>query len=440
MSLPPHEDELIYCIEQGFPAEVTEALLWLITKPHLLAEAIHVWRKHLPDASDSDFRIAVYEVTGDECRFCHVRRCTTLFWEDDGVVVASGELVCEYCLENRYFRCDSCEEYVPGSFGTTIGRSTYCEPCVEERFDWCEDCEQYFHVDDCHEHKNDCHCEAPHKKFKFPANGHTFIREDERLTIELPKGVIDDVGLKNIKEYLYQERHQISGLDWHYIERTVDTIGPIWQMKRGNWPKRLAREFAVLGIKLPPGALSKVGNLARLHSSEGATWHVEFTRELNAPPEEFCHEESCWWSSYHRSRCALKSWGGLGMRSYDDPEDETCYPSGRIWVQPLRLAESPYNEDMKLRPTHDAFQAAAFVVFNGYGDLEGYVAARIVAHLTSKTYKKIRLSSDEQYINNGTGFLVADEELCENTTGLYFPYGEHDQQDADEFHTLIGAK
>jgi hypothetical protein len=174
--------------------------------------------------------------------------------------------------------------------------------------------------------------------------------------------------------------------------------------------------------KLSDAAISAVGNLARQHSSDESSWTVEFTRDLNQPADYFYNDDSCWWGSYSASRCALKSWGGIGMRSFAESRYHSGSDvSGRAWVQPL---------DEDLEATHDALHAHAYVIYNGYGDLEGYIAARIVAHLTGRTYKKISFSANDQYVNSNNGYLVADEDTCTNTTLVRLEYSIHDQRDA----------
>jgi len=55
------------------------------------------------------------------------------------------------------------------------------------------------------------------------------------------------------------------------------------------------------------------------------------------------------------------------------------------------------------------------VVFNGYGDLYGYTASRIIAHLAGWTYRKIDFECSPMYINSG-GYLVAPEPVAEKYT------------------------
>ncbi len=123
---------------------------------------------------------------------------------------------------------------------------------------------------------------------------------------------------------------------------------------------------------------------------------------------EFGNEGSCWWGEYGDSRCALKSNGGFGLRSFS--ADGSGYyggVTGRAWVLPLRwdLPEQHGN----LTPTFETMTPDAFAVFNGYGDLSDYTAPRIMAHLAGWTYRKISFSCSPMWVNSG-GYLVAPED------------------------------
>jgi hypothetical protein len=160
--------------------------------------------------------------------------------------------------------------------------------------------------------------------------------------------------------------------------------------------------------------------VAREHTSSERSYWIEFTRDLNGEAEEYANEESCWWTSHSYSRCALKQWGGLALRSYRDLDAESYSPAGRAWVQPLNA---------KKRPTHDVMNAHAYLVYNGYGVLAGYQPARIVAQLAGLTYRKVGLVLSPQYVNGATGYLVADEVTCKNTEHVELSADVHDTHD-----------
>lgn len=437
-----------YCVSQDFPPEMTSALLELADDHDLLEETFETWKAWDNHGYMDEFTNTVYLVTDRSCVVCH--RCDELFWEDDTTTIASGDQVCDAHCIDYYTECSSCEEFY--SETTTVDRREYCEsclseecgycdrcnswvedttsvgdynyctPCLRNNFTYCDDCEEWFSDDEDHGHAEPgCDCYAPHPSFTFPADGHGVIEQDERLTVELPKGTIDTEGIARIKTLLTNKLGWERGYE---IGAALEEIGPIWQTKRGNFTRRLSSALFKRGIKLDPVTVSEVGNIAQAHSSQGATWHIELTRDLNLPAEAFYHDDSCWWQSYSASRCALKNWGGIGMRSYYGPEAYSDNPSGRIWVQPLAKIND------RLWPTHDALHADAYVVFNGYGDLSGYIAARIIAHLAGRTYRKVDLHSDPQYINGDVGYLVADEATCETTDSVSFSFDAHDRRDA----------
>jgi hypothetical protein len=446
-------DRYIYCHKSKFPTPVIDALMDLGDDPTNLGTALEEWNDW-DEGSAFEFIDAVAYITGETCIFC--AGCSEVSWQDDATRLANGESVCETCRIDDYSLCSHCEEWYSDDETTSVGSSTFCNECVSEHcfycswcedyfteatsigdnyycercrdnhFTYCDECSEWYSDDDEHNHDHGCDCVAPHMNFEFPADGHGTISQDERLTVELPRGTIDDEGIRRIEYFLRED------LGWsrtHIVKLAIEAIGPEWQTKRGNFTRRLSSAlFKAEGIKLKPEVISEIGNIAQAHSSQGATWHIEFTRDLNQSASDFYHDESCWWQSYSASRCALKNWGGIGLRTYYSTQTDSSSPSGRIWVQPLAKT------DDGLKPTHDALHADAYVLFNGYGDLSGYVAARIVAHLAGRTYRRVTLSTETQYINNDAGYLVADEATCEATERLYFGFDEHDRRDA---HTYL---
>jgi hypothetical protein len=65
-------------------------------------------------------------------------------------------------------------------------------------------------------------------------------------------------------------------------------------------------------------------------------------------------------------------------------------------------------------------------VYNGYGELSGYTAARIIADMTGLTYKKIRFSAGVQYINSD-GYLVGDQIACNATDEITIRRDAHER-------------
>ncbi len=345
----------------------------------------HTW-------SAQTFLATIERVTHDSAVLCI--HCSAALWTEDAHQTADGDDVCDACCDDLYSTCYHCEQL--HRHVDWVNDEPVCSSCLDRYYEWCESCGT--HVDEGHVH--DCCCEAPHLRFTFPANGDGSIANDSRLTVTLPAGVIDDRGLTALVELL----HGVTGS--YHSARCVYDLDHQWVTREGNFTRRLSRLlFKVHGIKLPAGVLSEVGNVARMHSSETSAWHIEFTRDLNHDAAAFYHAESCWWTDHADSRCALKACGGLGLRSYVAHGRAADSPNGRAWILPL---------DGTLRPTH-ATRSHAYVVFNEYGALEGYVAARLVAHLTSKTYRKIRFVADPMYVNGDSGLLIAEQTVCDAT-------------------------
>lgn len=352
----------------------------------------------------------------------------------DNLERIAGNNVCKTCCDENYYTCNCCGNRVHSYGISGVGGDSVCDGCLEIYYEWCEHCDEY-RYGGCRNH-HECQCEAPRRSFAFPNNG-TSVHEDDRFTVELPAGVVDEVGIEMITGLLRELRCEFTYVDsfgekntrtynlaYEELNLIFEKVGTEWQGKRGNLTKRLSSAlYKKYKVKIPADMMTQIGNIAKQHSANSSEYHIELTRDLNLSAAEFYHEDSCWWGGYSESRCALKSWGGIGLRSYDSMTEDPGYPEGRAWVQPL-------NADLK--PTHDAKNAAAYIVYNGYGEMSGYTPARIIAQMTGMTYKKINFSASPQYVNSGIGYLVASAETCAKTAEVWFHGNTHNKRDADE--------
>jgi hypothetical protein len=245
-------------------------------------------------------------------------------------------------------------------------------------------------------------CTSPQLEFSVRNDGRPPLENDTQATISLPGGAIATEGLREIR-YLLRNWYEGDTFPLTRLSSELAPLGDQWQTPAGNFTKRLSHyAYKNYAIKLPPEAVSQVGCLARNYSTEAADWTIDITRNLNLDPADFYHEDSCWWTSYSDSRCALKTNGGLALRSFS----RHGRVSGRAWVMPLR------QENGKLYPTFNTTSPAAFVTFNGYGSLAGYAAPRIMGYVTGWTYRKIGFECPPMCVNAG-GILVAPEEITE---------------------------
>lgn len=371
-------------------------------------EVIEELWDHFESRNLEDFREHLRERLTDPDRADDLFQCYRCDNPGDGdysCPLASGDTVCEDCSQH-YYHCEDCEELHEWTT-TTLHDTEICEDCRDHNYFLCEDCDGYYRDDCGGEHHTDCDCEAPAQSFTIRNDGQAPLSNDTRVTVSLPAGVISDEGIGTIARYLRDESRNLDDREqsenmWR-LSFNPGQIGEKWQTKEGNFTKRLSR-FAhkTYGLKITPEVLSRVGCIARDHST-AVDFELETTRNLNLSAYDFGHEESCWWQSYSESRCALKSNGGFGLRTFNRYHDVT----GRAWVMPLK--ELP---DGSLVPTLETQSPAAFVVFNGYGDLSGYAPARLMAHMAGMTYRKIGFSCSPMYVNNESGYLVAPEAIA----------------------------
>lgn len=338
--------------------------------------------------------------------------CSTVGDNEDMFQVNPWQRVCAGC-KPLFLTCPRCDGRY-ADLGRTLDGALRCEGCMES-LPYCEDCEGIYDPDVSSHNHDECECEPKGMSFRIRNDGADPLRNDRRVTVTLPKGVISDEGLDAI-------RRSILSSDWYYdpttdqpsvrnlcVDIQLGRLGRNWQEKTGNFTKRLSRHaYNTYSLSIPPDVISNVGNVAREHSM-AVDCDVEVTRDLNLPPEYFAHEESCWWGGETQSRCALKTNGGFALRTFGEPDyDGDLDVKGRAWVMPLRKTDHS-----ALTPTFETENPDAFMVFNGYGDLEGYAPARLLAHMVGMTYRKIGFSCRPMWVNSDSGYLVAPEEIAE---------------------------
>lgn len=313
---------------------------------------------------------------------------------------ALAERIASYTV----YWCDDCGEPVfrKGWHGSTHEDTDVCQSCLDNYY-WCDDCGGYY--SESHDHTSQC--DAPHPRFRFPlADGRT-VGSDDLFDVATPSGVISDTGIEAVAEFVYGKLSS-----YNLYKKIKLDMDREWTNRSGNFTKRLAKLALQQGYKLEPPVLAEVGNIARSHSG-GSSYRVAFTRDLNAPAEDFAHPNSCWWTSESESRCALKQEGGLGLRTFD--ADGNVH--ARAWVLPLARQRDAYGVN-GFELTDDPVGADAFVLFNTY-HIDGYEAARMLAQITGLSYRKISFACDPMYVNAG-GFLIAPVQDCERTSDLHF--------------------
>lgn len=409
-----------------YRSEIDLSYMWV----NAIAESRRTHKSWYAKPSFNQFarqvRLAVLPEEADDADIVMCESCEDPQWADEAESTRDGGHACSSCYEDNYFGCDDC-----GGSGIYrddiyfVHDESVCNTCLDRYYSYCEECDTYYHDDYANDHRHGgCDCESPAQHFAM-RHGETTVAADERFTATIPAGVISEEAMYQIAAIVRNEGHtQYTALnpdhkwegaeydaankarmDWYYLAEDVAKMDPQWTTKDGNFTKRLSKlAHKTRALKVSPDLLTKVGNIGR-DNSQGAEVQVEMTRNLNLGPEEFYHEDSCWWQSYSKSRCSLKQNGGIGMRTFDDAGR---WPriTGRAWVQPLKI-----DARGALQPTFDAVKADAYMVYNGYGDLSGYTAVRIVADMVGMSYRKVQFDMNPQYVNNGTGYLVAPQEI-----------------------------
>jgi hypothetical protein len=371
------------------------------------------------DTQQAQFRILLRKLLSDpaaasDVMFC--RNCAQPEWDHDLRTAGNDWKICTPCWDS-WTACGHCEKrYATVSLCPLLNGTSYCYPCRNAYCTYCTYCGGPYDPADEDAHDHNC-CKSPQRAFAIRHNDSGPLVNDTRTTITLPAGVISDEGLAEISRYLADQR---SGDGYQYLYSLaydLEHLDSRWQTTGGNYTKRLSSyAYKAHGVKLTPEIVSQVGCIARDHSKP-VDVAIEATRNLNMRSSDFGNNGSCWWGGYSESRCALKTNGGFALRTFNYGNSNV---SGRAWVMPLRQG------DGRLSPTFDTTSPAAFVTFNGYGDLNGYTAARVLAYLAGWTYRKISFRCDPMFVNADSGYLVAPEPvISRHASGLHLSVSRH---------------
>jgi hypothetical protein len=341
--------------------------------------------------------------------------CDTPGWRAGAKVIAgSRRPACDRCLQ-RCSRCQRCNAYLwPGrevifTAGPLDPRQIgpLCVPCCELDYEMCHVCRRWYPRAEHHDMAHRCQCVARHPQFRFRLHGGGWVGSDTRFAVTQPAGRIGDPGLEEIHRLMLNVHGST-------IAQMVYLVDSEWQLRDGNYSKRLARAvYKQYLVKMEPDVLARVGAIAKEHAGASTAWYLEFTRDLNGPVTAYANPKSCWWGGFSRSRCTMKENGGLGLRSYDSMEVATDRPNGRVWILPI---------DARMNVTEDVEGASGFALFNGYGRLQGYAPARIIAQMCEMTYRKVSILAGDNhilYVNQQQGYLVSDPATCDAVSEWY---------------------
>lgn len=351
----------------------------------------------------------ILEARGTEASVCN--NCGRLAWVNE-----DHPDWCDSCDRNDATDCENCGDRVLYDNTTSSDVGRICDDCYDN-YVTCEECGHGYLMDSGHTCRN-CACRPANPEFLFPNNGHAPLKSDTRTVVTLAAGMISEVGINTIYRYLANS----DSYETRCCARYIQDLDPQWVVTRGplagTYPKRLAKlAWQRARLKLDPSVLAQVGSIARDNTETQSTYDIEVTRDLENR-DMWVYKDSCWWGEYARGRCALKQMGGLGIRGYDPNSTDPTY---RAWIVPLAI--HPIRGGRALAPTEDALEATAYIVFNGYVDIgshhpDGYTLtmARLVSHLASRPYAKVRFGASEMYVNDSAGYLIAGQDMLDEFT------------------------
>ena len=234
---------------------------------------------------------------------------------------------------------------------------------------------------------------------KVSLNSPTF---NNQQTVAIPSNLVDNGARTKITHLL---------ADTFGVTPPADYVTPDfwdWTTKRGNFTKRLNKWLKSHGHKASNDFLGTVGSIAGLSVTETHTYTFDFDRRITWRAGDFGDHGSCFTSRGGSNSAAvdmIRDNGGFALRFYNEEGKGIA----RSWVAP-----------------HEGLH----VVFNGYnrtsasGDyapadgLSTLAQARILAHITGGTYRKVSVcnNGDEDgtlYTNSGNGYLIGDFDAIE---------------------------
>jgi hypothetical protein len=360
------------------------------------------------------------------------------------------------------WQCDSSGDWY-GPYATkihTAGGSIICQCAYDDEYFTCDDCGDVYHNDDYEEgycnrctRNNGSRCAEKYANFSLTINGVEMKSSSQGRTrtdfvdVALPKDCLTEEAISSIKsfvnnwfqEFRAEQDDNFKYNNWLYEDSirlgadrerggrpwaAGDDKEPApmdWSLGKGkpSIVKRISKLFYDMGgIKIPPSALTEIGNIASRESSSRDEYRMFFVRDFNSNADAFTHSSSCWWESYYQGRCLLKHYKSIGMLM---DSGDTFEPSGRCWALGLDESLKPELADS------ESMDCPSYFVFNAYGE-DCIVWARILAQLKGMTYKRIDIDdiNGNVYINRSEksgkshGYIVSSQDVISSLSSSMY--------------------
>jgi len=116
------------------------------------------------------------------CKIFYCNGCGEYYSVDEVTSNDDGEQFCEECWRDLYTTCSNCNIILLIDDSTSVGCDTYCRHCIDNYFYVCDSCVDYVHQDDvhnggdCNVYCSDCYDENRNNNFKDYASGIIDIR------------------------------------------------------------------------------------------------------------------------------------------------------------------------------------------------------------------------------------------------------------------------
>lgn len=274
--------------------------------------------------------------------------------------------------------------------------------------------------------------------------------KDKLITVDVPQNAISHEGAIEVEDFLRSNALPTLPHDWDWN----------WTVAKGkyagNFPKRVANYlYKEHGVKMETNTSAQLGNIARKHSEDMTSYHIDFTNRIDWQPGAFGDFHSCFWSERPEAIDMLLKHGAWAVRFYEAPEKAfklsighnitcNCGDCGRSYMD---LYDKYNREGMNTKDDMLGFGRTwlvpdlphewCAVLFNAYPKNFRLIrVARILSQFLGTSYQRIKLFNlgewrsrkTVMYINNNTGYMIGSASSLEGMDRFDFMWKPRNYQ------------